>query len=149
MANKMPYIADKKLYAAVMFACKMIREEGYFNKAVKIAARYYDVDADDVASEIRKRQSVGQTGKKRGKYKYYTCCMECIGNDGGSLTYYRPFVAKATCRENASGRYSWFNGSYGNYAAEAESVAIKEYETKKEAEENLMRDFAEKAKEGY
>jgi hypothetical protein len=63
MANKMPYIADKKLYAAVMFACKMIREEGYFNKAVKIAARYYDVDADDVANEIRKRQSVGQMGK--------------------------------------------------------------------------------------
>lgn len=58
--KKMPYIADKKLYAATMFAAKMIRENGYFNKDCRVAANYYGVDEDDVAREVRRRQSVGQ-----------------------------------------------------------------------------------------
>ena len=37
MGYKYPYIQDKNMYAAVMYACKMIRENGYFNKAVEYA----------------------------------------------------------------------------------------------------------------
>lgn len=34
MSSKYPYISDKRMYAAVMNACKYIRETGYFNKAI-------------------------------------------------------------------------------------------------------------------
>ena len=39
--NKYPYIADKKMYAAVMSACKYIRETGRFNQAVERNAEWY------------------------------------------------------------------------------------------------------------
>ena len=69
-----PYIADKKLYAAVMFACKMIREDGFFHKDCETATDYYDVDSDDVEKEVRKRQAAGQRGRKRKSgytFKYF------------------------------------------------------------------------------
>lgn len=40
--SKYPWI-PKEYYAAVMFACKMIRENGCCNKDVHIAADYYGV----------------------------------------------------------------------------------------------------------
>ena len=67
--HKYPYI-PKKYFKPVMFACKMIRENGYFNKAVQTAANYYGVDADEVAKHVRARQGAGQKGKKR-KYNSY------------------------------------------------------------------------------
>lgn len=71
MIKKMPYIADKTMFKAVMFACKIIREKGWFNKAVKTASNYYGVDAEELAKHIRARQSVGQTGTMRGKQKIF------------------------------------------------------------------------------
>lgn len=49
-------------YAPVMFACKMIRQDGYFNRAVSTAAKYYNVDADEVTNHVRARQAAGQQG---------------------------------------------------------------------------------------
>lgn len=70
-----PYIADKRMYAAVMGACRWIRKDGYFNKAVRYYADKYGVDEDELAAEIRKRQSAGQKKKNatapKRKYKYY------------------------------------------------------------------------------
>ena len=46
----MPYIKDKALYAAVMFARKLIREDGVPpGAAIVRAAKYYDVWRGDVA----------------------------------------------------------------------------------------------------
>ena len=42
---KYPYV-PKEYYSAVMFACKLIRENGYFNKAIKTAAKYLSVHGD-------------------------------------------------------------------------------------------------------
>lgn len=69
MGYKYPYI-PKQYYAAVMFACKMIRENGYFNKAISTAANYYNVDEDELAKHVRARQGAGQKGTTR-KYKWF------------------------------------------------------------------------------
>jgi len=50
----------KDLWLATEFACKMIRENRWFNKDCKIAANYYGVKVDDVMAQVRKRQSAGQ-----------------------------------------------------------------------------------------
>ena len=63
MAYKYPFIPDKRMYAAVMGACKYIRETGYFNKAVQYNADKFGVDPNELEKEIRKRQSAGQKGK--------------------------------------------------------------------------------------
>ena len=45
-----PYIKDRNMYRAVMFACKMIRDDGYFNKAVDYAD--FLIIADVVAAVV-------------------------------------------------------------------------------------------------
>ena len=40
---KYPYV-PKEYYPAVMFACKIIRQNGTFNKAINSSAKYYGVD---------------------------------------------------------------------------------------------------------
>lgn len=84
--SKIPYIPDKSLYAAVMFACKMIRENGYFNKDCNIAADYYDVDVDDVKYYVRIAQGKGQkkaNKKNPRKYHWYLILFvpDYIAND--------------------------------------------------------------------
>ena len=64
---KYPYV-HKEYFPAVMFACKLIREYGTFNRAVETSADYYGVDKEILASHVRKRQSAGQKGESR---KYY------------------------------------------------------------------------------
>ena len=61
---KYPYI-PRDYYPAVIQACKMIRETGWFNKAVSYYARQYDLDETELAFHIRKRQAAGQKGKRR------------------------------------------------------------------------------------
>lgn len=58
----MDYIDDKDLYAAVMFARKLMREGVPGGLAVYKAARYYGVDQSDVA---RYASQAGNKSKKR------------------------------------------------------------------------------------
>lgn len=110
---KYPYI-PKKYFKPVMFACKLIRENGYFNKAVQTAANYYGVDADEVAKHVRARQGAGQKGKTR---KYYTFGIVALhsyiyGHDLDTCDHWTYFeedykqnivftVKKATSEDNA------------------------------------------------
>ena len=74
-----PYIADKKMYAAVMGACSYIREKGWFNKAVSYYSKKYGVDSDELAQHIRARQSVGQRNKHTSpKERRYFCCVHTV-----------------------------------------------------------------------
>ena len=68
---KYPYIPDKRMFAAVMCACHMIRESGWFNKAVSYAADKFNVDEDDLAKHIRERQAAGQRKKQTAKGRKY------------------------------------------------------------------------------
>ena len=109
---KYPYI-PKEYYAAVMFACKMIRENGNFNKAVKIAAIYYDVDEQDVKKHVRARQSAGQKGTTR-KYKYYKYAVfkGALYGDEGYCTWW-----------GLSTQFVFSNLIYGVIKASSESNA--------------------------
>lgn len=69
-SHKYPYV-PKKYYPAVMFACKMIREHGQFNRAIQTSAGYYKVDEDTLIEYVRERQSAGQKGQTRGSYRNY------------------------------------------------------------------------------
>ncbi len=147
---KYPYI-PKDYYAATMFACKMIRQNGSFNKAIKTASRYYEVDESELAKHVRKRQGAGQKGKAR-KYKWYKIYgyIDFMASDDcGTCNSWRytkddfvkkafSEVIKATTEENAelqiSEKYSpsSFIYSGGKFAT---IVWCKAFDSKKEAEE--------------
>lgn len=58
----MDYIADKDLYAAVMFARKMIRQGKPAGLANYTAANYYGVDMADVAHYVG--QAAGRSKRR-------------------------------------------------------------------------------------
>ena len=113
---KLPYIKDKRLYAAVMTACSMVKESGWLNKACKYAADKYDVREADVRDYVliasrRGRIISGNSGRKRAKQHKVTrpevlpcsiCGREpCLSYEGYE---YSAFIACYTCRELARGR---------------------------------------------
>lgn len=76
--GKLPYIPDKKMYAAVMGACSYIRETGYFNKATQYYADKYHVDVEQVRKYVRIAQGNGQkqaAKKAPRKYKWYAVAV--------------------------------------------------------------------------
>lgn len=148
MAYKYPYIADKKMYAAVMGACSYIRETGYFNKAVSYYADKYGVDAAELEAHIRQRQGAGQKGKTR-KYKYYVIVAlrdYYMGGDEGRFASWEweekeyaantfVKVIRATSAKNAKDQISKNNPMPWDSGADEMIVKrIIEYEDKKEAD---------------
>jgi len=138
---KYPYIADKKMYAAVMGACRWIREDGYFNKATQYYADKYDLDVEEVRKEVRKRQAAGKKGKKTGKMKWF-CVVKMTTSEavGGWTMYEHPRVVKAKSRDSAGRDYSRENmrNDYGGvYAPYHSDFVLFEGDTKKEAENYL------------
>lgn len=83
--GKLPYIPDKKMYAAVMGACSYIRQTGWFNKATNYYADKYNVDLDELQRYVRIAQSNGQKTSAKRKYHYfaveYSKGNERNGND--------------------------------------------------------------------
>lgn len=99
---KYEYIPDKKMYAAVMGACAYIRNTGWFNKAVNYYADKYNVDADQLAEHIRRRQSVGQKASTK-KRKYYWYAVEySMGNERNGCDYFSPLEARYTIKRGMS-----------------------------------------------
>lgn len=152
MGYKYPYIADKKLYAAVMGACKWIRESGYFNKAVAYYADKYGVDEERLANEIRKRQAAGQKGKtsanKGKKIKWFIVAKTsfCDANPIPAL-YGRPKIVKGFDSEAIKRRFydldtreTVLDNYGGNYASVFSHDILGNkngYETQAEAESVL------------
>ena len=134
---KYPYV-PKEYYAAVIFACKMIRENGYFNKAIKTAANYYGVDADELEKHVRKRQGAGQKGKSR-KYFYYVVIYYPSSEDDEKLLEMTPEELLAQCYGRIVKATSTVNAEHvisntDRYATQwNEIVAIKAFEKEKEA----------------
>lgn len=139
--SKYPYIPDKKMYAAVMGACKWIREDGYFNKAVSYYADKYGVSRTELAKHVRARQAAGQMGKKREKYKYYIL----DGRESSNCGMYndnRPVIVKATSAENARKHFYKEEDRTMRRAFESQDLVVwhevlGEYETREEAREAL------------
>lgn len=112
--HKYPFV-PKEYYPAVMFACKLIREHNQFNRAVRTAASYYNVDRDELEAHIRKRQAAGQKGQKRGTYFWYVC-EYVVANE--HYDYFEPEfaryeVVKATNEKNAQDQIARKYDRYG------------------------------------
>ena len=142
--SKYPYIPDKKMFAAVMFACKLIRETGYFNKAVEEAAYYYGVDEEELKRHIRERQSAGQKGKAKGrKYRWFILNKYETTDAHGLFDYKEYTIVRATNYKNAQSHYvesDWdatkrcdYGGAYSPYFFHGVIGEHDGYETKSEA----------------
>lgn len=147
MTYKYPYIADKRMYAAVMSACKYIRETGCFNMAVRYNAEKFGVDAVELEKEIRKRQSAGQTGKRSrsfGKKYRYFIVVEQVHTDASGYVYNDPIILKGLSRESVEKRFSdldWkrtIRADYGgSYAPVYDHIAIADFDTEEGAKAAL------------
>lgn len=110
---KLPYIKDKRLYAAVMTACSMVKESGWLNKACKYAADKYDVREADVRDYVliasrRGRIISGNSGRKRAKQHKVTRpevlpCSICGRKPSIVDEYYSAFISCHTCGEVVRG----------------------------------------------
>lgn len=142
MANyKHPWI-PKEYYSAVMFACKMIRENGYFNKAISCSANYYDVDYKTLEKHVRARQNAGKKGHKRGKFKYYTIYQLIETCEGSQRCCEKGLVIKALSKNNALKNKKFVSYLDGEtyYARDFFPICGGEYATKEEAESRLFND---------
>lgn len=60
-----PYIGDKQMYAAVVYACKSLRKHHWFNVAVDHACAKYGVDREELEAHVKARTAAGQRMKCR------------------------------------------------------------------------------------
>lgn len=147
MTSKYPFI-PREYYPAVMFAAKIVREDGTFNRAVEIASEYYGVDPEEVEKHLRARQAAGQKGKKRGSFSWYVIPYAVYEEDRFIVTVddeirsgRKPSIGviKATSIKNAKKQiekhWDWFRYgfSYGD---------IKTFQSKLEADNYVKEAWA-------
>lgn len=140
---KLPYIPDKKLYAAVMGACSWIRESGFFNKATNYYADKYGVDVDEVKKYVRLAQSNGQKAKVKQapKKKYYWFAVEfSMGNERSGCNYFEESLADYDVRKGLNANtVRRAISKHDDYMSEYEPVhwfgRIEQFDTREEAEE--------------
>lgn len=105
--HKYPWV-PREYFPAVMFACKMIRESGYFNKAIEAASEYYNVDEVELEKHVRARQAAGQRGRKRGSFKWFVAVpfvdSDAHPYDGGPGG--RPRIVKGLTKESVERRFT-------------------------------------------
>ena len=138
MTRKLPYIPNKKLYAAVMGACSYIRATGYFNKAVHYYADKYNVSVDDVIRYVRIAQGNGQRmSTKKRKYYWFAVEYSYAGERLGRVNYFVKdwadyAVVKATSETNAIRRISR-DDDYSELGHWTAVGRIKQFDTEEDA----------------
>lgn len=137
--SKYPWI-PQEYYSAVMFACKMIRENGMFNRAIETSANYYNVDGDELEKHVRARQAAGQRGKQRGEMKWFAV-VGMYGNDANGADEYECKIVRGKSYETVSRRFliedARFNAANdygGSYAPFQEHHVYGPYDTRDEAQ---------------
>ena len=147
--HKYPYI-PKAYYAAVMFACKLIRETGYKNKSIQTAARYYDVDEDEVRKHVDRRAAAGAKGKrstaKGRKYKWFVIGTVYGSDAAGIIEPNGLQICKGADKNTVLRRFSEGDDKFnrrndygGAYSPYRYHVVVGEYETESEAYEALRK----------
>jgi hypothetical protein len=136
-----PYI-PKEYYPAVMYACKLVRETGYKNKAIEKAANYYGVDEDEVRKHFEARNAAGCKAKsaaKGRKYKYFVVGV-FFGSDAHGETGYpaKVVVCKGLTKDTVSSRFAEsdyrFDMAHWNSAAYRYHKVLSEHDTAEEAQ---------------
>lgn len=146
---KYPYIkGGKAMVAATLGACSMIRDTGYFNKAVKYYANKYGVDEDELEKNIRARQAAGQKGnhnQNAGKvYKWYLVCETAYCEADYEISVRNPQIVRGVSQKTVQNRFSDYdwkrtvkNDTGSSYSLIYGHKVIGEFETKAEAEQAL------------
>ena len=140
--SKLPYIPNKKLYAAVMGACSYVRSTGWFNKATEYYADKYGVDIEDVKKYVRMAQGKGQkrNNAKSAPRKYFWFAVEySMGNERNGEAYFEPLIAAYAVKRGLSARTVTNRMSeHDDYASEYSPChwfgRVEGFETKEEAE---------------
>lgn len=152
--SKYPHIEGKDMYAAVMGACRWIRESGYFNKATKYYADKYGLDVEDVRAEVRKRQGAGQRGNKTGAagpMKWFVVVKTVTCEAYGDTSVAGPArVVKAKKKETAGCNYNrenMANDYGGSFAPIYSDYVLFEGDRKKDADSYLKSLTQEKVEE--
>lgn len=139
--GKLPYIPDKKMYAAVMGACSYIRKTGWFNKATEYYADKYDVSLDEVQKYVRIAQSNGQkkANSEKLKRKYSWFAVEySLGNERNGGAYFEYIdahytVAKGLTKDTVMNRLSQYDDVFSEYAPLHWFGRVEGFPTKDEA----------------
>jgi hypothetical protein len=149
--RKLPFIADKDLYAAVMGACSWIRETGYFNKACSYYANKYSVDVDDVKQYVRIAQQNGRKASskcKNTKFKYYLVHGHFAGERGTLLNCYdkdsgKWELVKASNKKNAIKQLSKHDdfSEFGSWFVYGEVIEFLSLDEVKNYIQQLKREF--------
>lgn len=135
MTYTYPYI-PKEYYPAVMYACQVIREYGYFNKAIESAARYYKVDKDELKKHVVARQQAGRKAKAKSGYtmKKFRVIL-ATATDADPEPYYTEEIVRGKSKETVQKRFAKENLEYtmandygGNYAPYRLIHSIEEIE---------------------
>ena len=143
--GKLPYIANKKLYSAVMGACSYVRATGYFNKAVRYYANKYDVSEEEVSRYVRIAQGNGQkkATEKTPKRKYYWFAVEySMGNERNGCDYFNRLlaqyvVAKGMSADTVQNRLSKHDDYISEYSPCHWFGRVERFNTKEEAEQRI------------
>ena len=147
-----PYV-PRDYYPAVMFACKIIRESGCFNRAISTSASYYGVDETVLADHVRKRQGAGQSGRRRGSYKWFVVRTQSWSEGSGygypDYQVVRGLSVDSVGRRFDERNYRWTvaNDYGGAYAPSWSSEVFGPYQTEGEAEEEMRGLMESKADE--
>lgn len=138
--NRYPWV-PREYYPAVMFACKMIRENGFFNKAIETAADYYGIDPGKLERHVRARQAAGQRGKKRGPMKWFVA-GRYFGSDGSGFSLEEAEVVRGLTLDSVERRFSEDDMAFckandcgSSYSLARYHVIHGPFDTKAEAEE--------------
>ena len=135
------YIPDKKMYAAVIGACKYIRDTGFFNKAVRYYSDKYGVNEDELKNHIMKRSKAGRKAKGKTTYKFkYYIVETCTQSEATPEPFKEYKVLKGTKARNVEDRcneldekFSKRNDNGSVYSIYRYSSVIKEFENKDDA----------------
>ena len=132
----------REYYAAVRFAAKMVRETGWFNKAVRTAANYYDVDEEMLGKYLNTWTHSSpklQQRPKGFKMKWFivetkiACDANPEWNSSYSIAYGKTAETVADRYREMDFRFDRQNDYGGSYAPYRVSEVIGEYSKKDEA----------------
>lgn len=143
---KYSYI-PREYYPAVMFAAKMVRENGWFNRACKTAADYYCVDERKVREYLSQRSQDGKKAKPQTKRKriYFVIRENTYSCEGSQCVtqYYTTYgYSTAATKARLSESDFRFNRAHdtGSYwVLDRGSCIVGEFATPSEAEEEAAK----------
>lgn len=141
--NKLPYIKDKKMYAAVMGACSYVKSTGWFNKATQYYADKYSVDVEEVKRYVRIAQGNGQKCSKIKRRYFWFAVEYSIGNERNGEAYFEPLIAQYECvkgltKETVMARISKNDDYKSEYAPCHWFGRIERFETQEQAQTKIQ-----------